>query len=236
MKIVIAGSGKSELKLSAVLKQGGADAVSYKVIEVMPVESLSELDERLKNIENYSGIFLTSLNAAEVLIDRMKQNNIKFSGKFYAVGVRICEMLKENGYESDSIPEADSAENLIKAVPEEDVKDKKFLYPRGNLSLRVIPDKLGSSCNIDEVIVYNTVKIKNLSDDLEDMDCIVFMSPSSVESFLENNPEFRQGDVKVAAIGSTTAQRAEALGLRVDIVPERQSGTMLAEAILKTGA
>jgi uroporphyrinogen-III synthase len=86
-------------------------------------------------------------------------------------------------------------------------KDECFLVPLSDLhsqeTTRLL-DKGGF--NYKPAILYRTVS-SNLQD-LKDIkyDILVFFSPSGIKSLLENFPDFRQNDTKIACFGSTTAQ------------------------------
>jgi uroporphyrinogen-III synthase len=66
-------------------------------------------------------------------------------------------------------------------------------------------------------ILYKTISrhFTNISD--FDYDILVFYSPSGIKSLKENFPEFKQGEIKIAAFGPTTVSAVQKEGLRVDI-------------------
>ena len=50
-----------------------------------------------------------------------------------------------------------------------------------------------------------------------DYDMLVFFSPTGVRALLKNFPDFKQGDIKIAAFGPATAREIAAQGLRLDL-------------------
>jgi uroporphyrinogen-III synthase len=84
--------------------------------------------------------------------------------------------------------------------------------------------------------MYKTIS-SHLSDDKEfDYDILVFYSPSGIKSLKENFPDFKQGEIKIAAFGPTTASAVELEGLRLDINapnPKAPSMTMALDIFLK---
>jgi uroporphyrinogen-III synthase len=67
-------------------------------------------------------------------------------------------------------------------------------------------------------------------------DILVFFSPSGIQSLLENFPDFKQNETRIAVFGNTTIQAATDHGLRVDIkapTPETPSMTMALERYIK---
>ncbi len=63
----------------------------------------------------------------------------------------------------------------------------------------------------------------------EEYDMIVLFTPAGVKSLMDNYPDFKQEEIKIAAFGQGTQQAAIEAGLRIDIAaptPEAPSMTM----------
>ncbi len=71
--------------------------------------------------------------------------------------------------------------------------------------------------NYTKAVMYRTVSNDFGPDEPFDYDMLIFFSPSGIQSLLKNFPEFKQGDIKIACFGPTTAQAARDAGLRLDI-------------------
>ena len=57
---------------------------------------------------------------------------------------------------------------------------------------------------------------------------LFFFSPTGIKSLVENFPDFKQEETRLAVFGSTTIKSAEDNGLRVDIsAPNKKSPSML---------
>ena len=66
--------------------------------------------------------------------------------------------------------------------------------------------------------------------DLTDIkyDVLVFFSPTGVKSLLENFPNFKQEETRMAVFGPSTMQSVKDNGLRVDIsAPNKKATSML---------
>jgi len=116
-------------------------------------------------------------------------------------------------------------------------KDEKFLVPLSQIHQPEIPTLLDASgYKYTKAFLYRTV-----SSDLSDLkevnyDILVFFSPSGIKSLLQNFPEFKQNDIKIASFGASTAKAVEEAGLRLDIMaptPEAPSMTMALEQFIK---
>lgn len=66
-------------------------------------------------------------------------------------------------------------------------------------------------------VMYRTVSNDFEKDEPFDYDMLVFFSPQGIESLLKNFPDFKQGNIKIATFGTTTAQAVKDAGLRLDI-------------------
>lgn len=116
-------------------------------------------------------------------------------------------------------------------------KKEKFLLPCSDILRDSIPETLNQhDIDYTKVVLYKTVA-SDLSD-LEDVkyDCLVFFSPSGIESLLKNFPKFRQNSTLIAAFGPTTAKAIVENNLRLDIhapQPQAPSMTMALENFIK---
>ena len=116
-------------------------------------------------------------------------------------------------------------------------KDDKFLVPLSHIHKLEIPDLLDiGGFKYSKAVLYRTVS-SDLSD-LKDVnyDILVFFSPSGIKSLLQNFPDFKQEETKIASFGPSTAAAVKEAGLRLDIeAPTSQapSMTMALEQFIK---
>lgn len=85
--------------------------------------------------------------------------------------------------------------------------------------------------NIDytRAVMYRTVSNDFEANEAFDYDMLVFFSPQGIESLLKNFPDFKQNDICIATLGSTTAQAVKDAGLRLDIeAPNPKAPSMTA--------
>ncbi|MCD4769323.1 MAG: uroporphyrinogen-III synthase [Bacteroidales bacterium] len=107
-------------------------------------------------------------------------------------------------------------------------KEDKYFVPLSIPHKAEIPELLDAN-NIEYKIgnLYKTISA-DLSD-LADVyyDILVFYSPSGPKSLLENFPDFKQNNTRIAAFGPTTANSIRSIGLRLDIdAPNPQAPSM----------
>ena len=68
-----------------------------------------------------------------------------------------------------------------------------------------------------KAVMYCTVSNDFQPGEKFDYDMLVFFSPSGIASLLKNFPDFEQGEIHIACLGSTTAKAVRDAGLRLDV-------------------
>ncbi len=125
-------------------------------------------------------------------------------------------------------------EDLIDVINKH--KDENFFVPLSEPHKADIPDLLAKSGTKFTIgTMYRTISRDFNSCDL-DYDILVFFSPSGIKSLKENYPAFKQGEIKIAAFGPTTAEAVTNEGFRLDIQapnPKAPSMTMALESFIR---
>ncbi len=231
-------------KFSEMLAQANFEVVNLPAIQTTPIENLDELDEKLGKLSDYDGLFFTSPKAAEVFLQRFREKNFAFGGKVYILGNRtktFFENLEKTDFDIAFRENANTAEELINSFESREFAGKKFLFLRGDKSLRTISKLLKDIAAIDEIVVYRT--IENSADErlveevkeklrLEKINWICFFSPSGIESFINVFGEISLAAVKIAAIGETTAGRAAEKKLKVDFISAKANAEDFARGVI----
>ncbi len=212
---------------SSILIEQGFSVINFPVIKTETVADLSELENLLAESKTFDGIFITSAKAAKIVLAKLSEMQKTFDGKFFVLGKRSDDLLKKWGCETFFSEQATTAEELLSLIPKEELKNKRFLFPCGNRSLRTIPEALKNSAEVREVIVYQTIaaeidekKLVEIKEKFrrEKIAAVCFFSPTGVEGFVKKFEKFSQGKVKIAAIGRTTAQCVKENDLRANFV------------------
>ena len=223
-----------------LLKEAGYEVISLAVLKTKPTEDLSGLRSRLGKLSDYDGLFFTSPAAAEVFVNEQNEKN-GFSGNVYALGQRARSILEVAGYRVRKSDTANTAEELLDAFDSSEFTGKRFLFVRGERSIRTIPEKLNGKAAVDEVIVYTTeapdidketqtfIK-KRLSND--GIDFVCFFSPSGVERFKKVFGNAAR-KTSAAAIGNTTAEAARRAGFEVKYISPKSSAEDFATGLIE---
>lgn len=155
-----------------------------------------------------------------------KINDLKIPHHIFAVGAKTAEKLESLGLKV-SFPEKYNAANLAAMMQELDLKE--VVHFCGNLKAENFNKLLGDSVNLSSVEVYQTKLTGHKMSDLNDFDGIVFMSPSAVESFSQQNSVSE--NMQVFCIGPTTEAVAKEAGIQNCITPEYSTVDSLMESI-----
>jgi uroporphyrinogen III methyltransferase/synthase len=218
------------------LRQAGFEPILLPVIEIRPVENNTELKQALGNIEMYTWVVFTSINAVDVVL----KNSALAVVKVAAVGIKTAEALRKHGIEPDFIPDEFVGVNIMSGLG--DVKSKWILLPRAELAREELPKAIVKAGGVaHEIIVYRTlpaeVDLDGLAALKSGVDVVTFTSPSTVENFaaivrqknldpfhLPNTPAF-------ACIGTVTERAARDMGFENIITAKEFTTEGLVEAI-----
>lgn len=215
---------------SESLRQNGFEVLNLELIKTEPLNDLSELDEVIERINEYDGIFLTSPVAAKIFALHFGDSGRSYSGKVYTLGPRAKEALSGLEFENAFSDTANTADELLDGFGESEFEGKNLLFIRGDHSVGSIKQKLNGKANLNEVVVYRTIesrpdeKLLNVVKKRfaeNEIGWVCFFSPSGVSGFSKVFGNEDLVKVKGAAIGSTTADRAGELGIRVDFISQR---------------
>lgn len=209
---------------SRTLIENGFEVINFPTIATIEAEDLSDFKKKIEELERYDGVFFTSPKAAKVFLENFDKS---YDGKIYVLGNRAKKLFENRNFKIVFSKEANTAEEFINSFDGNEFAGRKFLFVKGDKSLRVIPKMLEDIAEIDETIVYKTIEseidgqlISEMKQKIsrKDINFICFFSPSAVESFLNVVENFKQNEIKIAAIGTTTAAKAKEENLKVDFI------------------
>jgi len=205
------------------------------------VEGVSGKDVRAQKVDltQYSAIILTSRNSVDHYFRIAEELRFKVPDtmKYFCLSEAVAYYLQKYVvYRKRKIYVGKRTFSELAPIIKK-YKNEKFLLPTSDKLKPEVPQVL-NELKVDwkEATFYKTV-ISDLSD-LRDVyyDILVFFSPSGIQSLLENFPDFKQNETRIAVFGNTTVKAATDEGLRVDIqapTPETPSMTMALEKYIK---
>ena len=231
---------RSDDKFSSTLREAGFDVVNLELVETKPLDDLSALRGQLAKLSEYDGLFFTSPVAAEIFVKERNGSN-GFHGAVYALGRRAQNVLASSGLKVRSDVSVNTAEEMLSQIGNDEFAGKRYLFVRGERSLRTIPEKLSDIAAVEEVAVYKTTPADVDEEAIESLrfrmagrefDVVCFFSPSGVERFAELFDQSAD-NVKAAVIGTTTAEAAGKAGFEVVFVSPRSNADDFARGLIE---
>lgn len=207
-------------------------------IQVEPVP-VKEFRKQKIDILQHTAIIFTSRNAVDHFFTICGELKIEMPAdmKYFCVSDQTSNYLQKYIVirKRKIFTGLKTALDLLEIVKKH--KNEKYLFPCSDIRKNDIPDFFkNNGYTFTEAIIYNTVAA-DLSDLKEVFyDIVAFFSPSGITSLLQNFPEFKQNNTRIAAFGPTTAQAARDAGLILDIeapLPNAPSMTGALEIYIK---
>jgi uroporphyrinogen-III synthase len=242
-RVLVTRAAGQASKLSEALRALGAVPVEVPLIEIRPPDSYEALDRALKRIEQYDWLIVTSANAAQALLDRAAQLEIKLDQmvtmKVAAIGPGTASAVQKTKLAITVLPEAHVAEGLVEALHTQ-IAGKRALLARAAIARDVLPEALrAAGAQVDVVDAYRNVLPESSPEALraaldKGMDAVTFTSSSSVTHLKEAAEKagiaFPFAGVPGISIGPITSATLRACGWEPAAEAKRSDITGLVEA------
>ncbi len=197
------------------------------------IDGLPAVDFRLQrvNILDHSAVILTSRSAVNHFFRMCNEMRITVpeTMKYFCLSESTAYYLQNYvQYRKRKIFFGhQTISDLIEVIKKH--KEDNFLLPVSDIHKEQIVDLLDNlGVKYTKAIFYKTVSsnIKDIDVDAQ-YDILVFFAPAGIKSLMQNFPKFKQGNIRIAAFGPTTAQAIKESGLRLDIyAPTQQAPSM----------
>ena len=215
-------------------KKYGVEIVFRQFIKVEGLSS-KEFRQSKINVPDYSAIILTARTAVDHFFRLCNELRYKVPDtlKYFCVSETIANYLQkyviyrkrkifysENGMMDGLIPIIAKHNKETYLMPVSDVHNDKTVVLDNNKVKYV------------KAIMYRTVSNDFKPGEKFDYDMLVFFTPAGIRSYISNFPDYMDRKVVIAAMGSTTLEEADRVGLKVDVTISREAPSM-ASAIEK---
>jgi uroporphyrinogen-III synthase len=215
------------------LRACGAAPLPFPLVNIVPAEDLSTLDEGLRRLRAGDWIAFTSQNAVAPVAARWQflrraHPELTSDIQIAAIGSATERVAKEAGFTVQLAAKGDSGFSLSQALRDR-VPQRRVLIPRSDLADNAMPEILRDfGAEVLQAVVYRTEPSRefapqlNANLDSDSVDAIVCFSPSAVHSLLENTgaDRLRRVTQKIvfAAIGATTASAFAEIGISEPLI------------------
>ncbi len=237
-RVLVTGSRSMVGRLSPLLKEEGAEAISFSLIRTEPMETPA-FAQAMEEIDSYTWIVLTSANGVECFFERLKmmRKDIRdFQGVHFAViGDGTKKALESHGIYSELIPTAYSSKDMAAAMVPHMKPEDRVLLLRAEEANAVLPEALEAAGIAHTCVsLYHTVidtrKADELSRLIPTVDYVTFASSSAVRAFVSMADDLENVPARYISIGPVTTKTAEKAGLHVD----RTAAVYTAQGIVDT--
>ncbi|MGB9673605.1 MAG: uroporphyrinogen-III synthase [Anaerolineales bacterium] len=247
-KVLVTRPRDQSAELATALKEAGFEPLIFPVIEIEPAKENQALDQAITQLEKYDWVIFTSVNGVKIFFDRLEQLGLRFpqegreKPKVAAIGPKTAQAIRRKNVAVDFIPREYIAEAILPGLGE--LQGKWVLLPRAKIARAALPHAIQQAGGIvHEMALYQTkvaaVDETTLKHLREGLDWITFTSPSTVHHFVKIlqehhiDPLHLSGNPNVACIGPITAEAAQSVGFRVDVVAGEFTGAGLVKALLQ---
>jgi uroporphyrinogen III methyltransferase/synthase len=215
--------------LSQLLWNEGVRVIELPTIAVADPEDWAPFDRALSEIDRYRAVLIGSKNAA----DAVRARGFSVSIPVCAVGKKtkqLLESMRETFTGEVFAAEVQRAEGMVDALERRfaPLAGKRFLFlraPEGRETAIDLLEEKGAI--VDPIAAYRIVPAppagEDVIEELERADVFTFLSGETLACFFSVVPEEKARSLlaraKVAVIGPVAKERADALGVRVDLIP-----------------
>ncbi len=226
-----------------MVKSNNGRAIALPTISLVPKDSsvISKFLDLIKT-KKYDYTLFMSANAVNMIFDvfdkiQMTDDAVSMLNhtKVVAVGPHTKEALENHDVAVSMMPEKYSSYGVIALFSREDSRNKKIIIPRSSASTNFLAKSLSEmGMNVDELHIYDVKPaehdkwsefMKMLS--TGKIDCMVFTSASSVNSFFEVAAGYEKQELlremlnsKVVAIGPFTNDALLEQGVKAVVANE----------------
>ncbi|MBQ6391985.1 MAG: uroporphyrinogen-III synthase, partial [Eubacterium sp.] len=239
-RVLVTGSRSMTEHLSPLLKEEGAEAISFSLIRTEKISG-PELTGAIEEIGNYSWIVFTSVNGVEIFFDQirnMRKDIRSFNHIHFAViGEATQEALENHGIYADLVPTLFSSKDMAEAMIPHLTQEDNVLLLRAEEANRLLPDAL-EKAGIPHtcIALYHTVQDERKAEELNRLvkscDYITFASSSAVRAFFDMVEDKDQVMGKYISIGPVTTKTAEGYGISVSRTAYEYTAKGIVDAVL----
>jgi uroporphyrinogen III methyltransferase/synthase len=243
-EILITRSKTQVSSFSRLLSAAGATVLEVPTIEIRP-RPTEELDLVARAASRYDWMFLTSANAAVILLDRMLALGLQGEADtppICTIGPATARAVRDRGWKVDLVPSTYQAEGIIEdflGMLGKQIKGIRIIIPRASRAREILPEALtAAGALVDVIPIYDTVDPEGGAEQLRSVldnhtpDLVTFTSSSTVHNFVRLAADHPKVELlKYASIGPITTETALSYDLQVVVQPKHSTVPALAEAI-----
>jgi len=233
----------SDNKLSELLKNEGAEYISFPMISsVLNVLSKEENNSLLK-LEKYDWLVFTSGNGVRFFFEHFNNlfttKHLPSQLKTAVIGKTTKSELEKFGVKPTLLSSGTTSLDLINELRLQLPQNSypKIFLAQGNLASSAFEEKLSSEANIQRLNVYKTILPDVVNTDViqkiktNNYDLILIASPSAFYNLRDFLSPFKPDILRFACIGPTTQKALEDCGIFPEIIAESSTSEGMYKSI-----
>ena len=205
-----------------IAREFGVELIFRPFIKVEGLTA-KEFRQQKVNILNYTAIVFTSRHAIDNFFKLSKDLRVTIPEdmKYFCVTETIALYIQKYVQYRKRKVFFGTTGKIVDLVPlMVKHKTEKFLLPMSDVHNNDVAELLDAKkLEHKECVMYRTVSDDFTPEEVEqfDYDMLMFFSPAGLNALTKNFPNFKQGDIKIAAFGPATAKEVADRGLRLDL-------------------
>ena len=162
------------------------------LIEIVALDDNSQLKSTIKRLQEFDYLLFTSRFAVKYWAEAGGGFVVE---NVVSIGTTTSAALDKLGVKNINQPEKDDSYGVIDWFATQ--KKGKVLIPRSNIALPIIPEGLRSlGFDVETITAYkNQMPANPIKVNLDDVDKIIFTSPSTVDNFVRLYGEIPKGKI-----------------------------------------
>lgn len=205
-----------------IAKESEVELVFRPFIKVEGITA-KEFRHQKVNILDHSAVVFTSRHAIDHFFKLAKEMrlNIPEDMKYFCVTETIALYIQKYvQYRKRKVffGSTGKIQDLVPTMVKH--KSEKYLVPLSDVHNDDVKNQLDEKkLQHTECHMYRTVSNDFTKEEVKnfDYDMLIFFSPTGIEALTKNFPKFKQGDIRIATFGPSTAKAVEDKGLRLDL-------------------
>lgn len=213
VSIAVTGTENFTSKLDIELSKLGAEVINMPHLVLNP-----QYDNIPKDFTKYTHIVFTSSNGVDIFFNYLKDTHTDIrtilNKKFATVGKSTADNLAKYNIYADIIPEKYTSRDLANAVIKNSNSTDNYLILRAFNGSNVLTDTLKeNSLKFDDIKIYTLSSNSDaLSQDISNIDYIIFGSSMGVKEFFKDNS--LPLSTKIVCIGEVCKSTLDTLNLK----------------------
>ena len=222
----------------ALAEKYGVEIVFRPFIKVEPMTPKDFRQQKI-SISGHTAVVFTSRHAIDHFFTLCKDLRVVIPDdmKYFSVSEQVSLYIQkyvQYRKRKNFFAETGKIADLVPIMAKH--KTEKFFIPQSSAHTDDLKNMLDEAeLNHNEAVMCYTVSNDFGPDEAFDYNMLVFFSPEGIHSLMKNFPDFKQGDIAIACLGTKTVKAAEEAGLRVDLqpTPELRSVPAIIEEYIK---